>query len=244
MGNALSALKVDAIATSITFGVAGVWIFAVTTLSDLGILPVKYTRKVVHIGTGLVFLPCWTLFKTALGPFLAASVPFLFSIKFALIGLGILRDEKAVKSMSRTGDARELLYGPVQYGIIHTLATMLFWRSPVAVAVVCVLCAGDGFAEVFGRALGKNLPLPWNKSKSWPGSIAMLLFSFVTGSLYLAFFKSLGWYPSMSTPRLLMDLAAGSVAGTLVESVSPLDWDNVLIFVTTATVGGLLAAMP
>ena len=43
-------------------------------------------------------------------------MPLAITIKFGLIGLGILPDEKTVRSMSRTGRASELLKGPLLYG--------------------------------------------------------------------------------------------------------------------------------
>jgi dolichol kinase len=40
---------------------------------------------------------------------------------------------------------RELLKGPLYYAITITFATSVLWRSsPIAIALVCNLCAGDG----------------------------------------------------------------------------------------------------
>ena len=42
----------------------------------------------------------------------------------------------------RTGDKRELLKGPLTYGIVHVAATLLFWRSsPVGCTTITILCA-------------------------------------------------------------------------------------------------------
>ncbi len=53
------------------------------------------------------------------------------------------------------------------YGVIHALCTVLWWReSPAAIVGLAALCAGDGLAEVAGRAAGKDAAkLPHNKSK-------------------------------------------------------------------------------
>ena len=46
------------------------------------------------------------------------------------------------------------------------MAAILFWRdSAIGVATIAFLCAGDGFAEVFGRAFGAGNPLPHNPQK-------------------------------------------------------------------------------
>jgi len=40
---------------------------------------------------------------------------------------------------------RELLKGPLYYAGTITLATSVFWRtSPIGIAAICNLCAGDG----------------------------------------------------------------------------------------------------
>jgi len=62
---------------------------------------------------------CWLLFPSPdlwYYRWLAALVPLLFTIQFALIGFGIVKDEASVKAMSRTGDRREILHGPLFYG--------------------------------------------------------------------------------------------------------------------------------
>jgi hypothetical protein len=42
-------------------------------------------------------------------------------------------------------DSRELLKGPLYYACAITLTTIVFWRtSPISIAVICNLCAGDG----------------------------------------------------------------------------------------------------
>src|SRR5664280_891839 len=64
------------------------------------------SRKLIHILTGPLFVLCWLLFPSPdlwYYRWLAALVPLLFTVQFALIGLGIVKDEASVKAMSRTG---------------------------------------------------------------------------------------------------------------------------------------------
>ncbi|XWS53361.1 hypothetical protein CRYUN_Cryun11dG0150800 [Craigia yunnanensis] len=106
----------------------------------------KLNRKLVHISIGLVFMICWPLFSSGYrGAILAAITPGVNIIRMLLIGFGIWKDEATVKSMSRYGDYRELLKGPLYYATTITLACALYWRtSPIAIAAICNLCAGDG----------------------------------------------------------------------------------------------------
>lgn len=50
--------------------------------------------------------------------------------------------------MSRTGDPRELLFGPTQYGLVFAAVTLLHWRSVPAVVALAALCFGDATAEL------------------------------------------------------------------------------------------------
>ncbi|KAL5656591.1 hypothetical protein ACJX0J_035910, partial [Zea mays] len=140
----------------------------------------KLSRKLVHISVGLVFMLFWPLFSSGwYTPFLAALAPGVNIIRMLLLGLGLMKNEAMVKSMSRSGDYRELLKGPLYYAATITFATSLLWRtSPVAIALICNLCAGDGIADVVGRRLGKE-KLPYNPNKSYAGSIAMAVAGFL-----------------------------------------------------------------
>ncbi|RLM93253.1 hypothetical protein C2845_PM08G30050 [Panicum miliaceum] len=149
-------------------------------LAKRGVFDQKLSRKLVHISVGLVFLLFWPLFSSGTyAPFLAALAPGVNIIRMLLLGLGLVKNEAMVKSMSRSGDHRELLKGPLYYATTITFATSVLWRSsPIAIAVICNLCAGDGIADVLGRRLGKE-KLPYNPNKSYAGSIAMAVAGFL-----------------------------------------------------------------
>lgn len=44
----------------------------------------------------------------------------------------MLKDEAAVQSMSRTGKKEELLEGPLIYGAVHLVGTLLCWLKSYA----------------------------------------------------------------------------------------------------------------
>lgn len=106
------------IAALLTFAIALVFLRLMDFLAHRGLIESRLSRKLIHIGTGPIFVLCWLMFTDeAISRWLAALVPLVITIQFALVGLGIVKDEAAVKAMSRTGDPREILRGPLFYGI-------------------------------------------------------------------------------------------------------------------------------
>lgn len=154
----------------------------------------KMNRKLVHISIGLIFMLCWPLFSAGKrGALFASLIPGLNIGKMFLIGTGLVKDEATVKSMSRFGDYRELLTGPLYYALSATVATAVYWRtSPIAIAVICNLCAGDGIADIIGRRFGTH-KLPYNVNKSFAGSIAMALAGFLASVAYMHYFNMFGF---------------------------------------------------
>ncbi|KAL3653834.1 hypothetical protein CASFOL_003515 [Castilleja foliolosa] len=164
----------DVIATGLSGGIALTLLKIWEQTAKRGVFDQKLNRKLVHITLGLAFMLCWPMFSSGRqGAILAAAIPGINIIKMLLLGLGILKDDATVKSMSRFGNHRELLKGPLYYAATITLASAIYWRtSPIAIAAVCNLCAGDGMADVIGRRFGSQ-KLPYNQNKSIIGSITM-----------------------------------------------------------------------
>ncbi|KAL6853734.1 hypothetical protein ACP4OV_019763 [Aristida adscensionis] len=205
-------------AAAVTAGVALALLRFFEELARRGVVEQKVNRKLVHITVGLVFLLFWPLFSSGgYAPLLAALAPGINIIRMLLLGLGVVKNDAMVKSMSRSGDYRELLKGPLYYASTITLATSVFWRtSPVAIALICNLCAGDGIADIVGRRLGKE-KLPYNPNKSYAGSIAMAVAGFLASIGYMHYFHTFGfieenWY-------MAFGFLVVSVAATLVDLV-------------------------
>ncbi|KAI4326651.1 hypothetical protein MLD38_031941 [Melastoma candidum] len=206
-----------------------------------GVFEQKLNRKLVHISVGSVFMLCWPLFSSGhRGAILAALVPGINVIRVLLVGSGIWKDEAIIKSMSRFGDRRELLKGPLYYAATITLASAYYWRtSPIAIAAVCNMCAGDGLADIIGRRFGHH-KIPYNSKKSWAGSIAMALAGFLASLGYLLYFSSFGYV--QKSWEMALGFLVTSLAAALVESLpisSELD-DNLTVPLTSIVVGSLL----
>jgi len=201
----------------------------------------KLNRKFVHISFGLVFMLCWPLFSAGpQAPYLAALAPGVNIFRMIGLGLGILKNEAMVKSMSRYGDARELLKGPLYYATTMTLVTVIFWRtSPTGPVTISILCAGDGFADIAGRRLG-SIKLPYNKDKSLAGSFTMLVMGFTFSVGYMLYFASFGYY-EVSTGMLFSSLIT-SIVATIVESlpISTRIDDNLTVPLISVLIGLLV----
>ncbi|XP_020101902.1 probable phytol kinase 2, chloroplastic isoform X4 [Ananas comosus] len=236
-----SAVVRDTAAAALTAGVALALLRFWEELAKRGVFEQVLNRKLVHISVGMVFLLFWPLFSSgSYAPFFAALAPGINIIRMLLIGLGIMRDESVVKSMSRHGNYRELLKGPLYYACTITLATAIFWRtSPLAIAAICNLCAGDGVADIVGRQFGKE-KLPYNPSKSYAGSLAMFLAGFISSIGYMHYYHSFGFVEESWFMALGFSLV--SLATAFVESLpisSELD-DNLTVPLTSLLVGGLV----
>ncbi|KAJ8550808.1 hypothetical protein K7X08_000178 [Anisodus acutangulus] len=231
----------DLIATALSGGIALSLLRLWEETAKRGVFDQKTNRKLVHISIGLVFMLCWPMFSSGhQGAILAALIPGLNVIKMLLLGLGIWKDDATVKSMSRFGDHRELLKGPLYYALAITCACAVYWRySPISIGLICNLCAGDGIADIVGRRFGKQ-KLPYNKNKSFAGSVAMATAGFLASIGYLHYFSLFG-YIEVSSKTILGFLFV-SLAAALVEShplSSELD-DNLTVPLISVLVGSLV----
>ena len=230
------------LALFITLVVALVDIRALDFAAHRGWIESRLSRKLIHIFTGPLFVLCWLLFPTPDAWYyrwLAALVPLLFTVQFALIGLGVVKDEASVKAMSRNGDRREILRGPLFYGIIFVVMTLVFWKtSPIGMIAVMLMCVGDGLADIMGRGI-RSQKLPWNTDKSVAGSLGMLLGGWVLTALILFIFVLKGVFAGAFTGYLL-PITYLALLATLVESLPLRDVDNITITLAAVLLGYLL----
>lgn len=228
------------IALVITFLVAVAFLRLMDFIAQRGWIESRMSRKLIHIGTGPIFVLCWLMFSDVQnGRWLAALVPLLITAQFVLVGTGVIKDEAAVKAMSRTGDRREILRGPLFYGIAFVALTLIYWKdSLIGIPALMIMCGGDGIADIVGRRV--NSPrLPWSPEKSLLGSISV----FVGGWLLTMFiFAVYVWMGTFSGPitRFLLPVTGVALGATLVESLPFRDVDNLTVTIAAALLGHLL----
>ncbi|XP_058182582.1 probable phytol kinase 1, chloroplastic isoform X2 [Rhododendron vialii] len=170
----------DAVATVVVMGGAYALVLAFDILTQRDFIEQKLSRKLVHILSGLLFMACWPIFSTSTeARYFASLVPLANCLKLVTYGLSLATDEGLIKSVTREGKPVELLRGPLYYVLILVMCVLIFWReSPVGVISLAMMCGGDGVADIMGRKFG-SVKIPYNKNKSWAGSISMFIFGFL-----------------------------------------------------------------
>lgn len=228
------------IATLLTFGVAILFLRLMDSIAERGWIDSKTSRKLIHIGTGPIFVLCWLMFPDlSISRWLAALVPLLITVQFALVGTGILKDEAAVKAMSRTGDRREILRGPLFYGLMFVAITLIYWRdSFIGIPALMMMCGGDGIADIVGRRV-RSAKLPWSPDKSVAGTLSV----FVGGWLLTNFvFAIYVWMGAFGGPilRFLLPVTWIALGAAIVESLPFKDVDNITLTFVSALIGHLV----
>jgi len=228
------------IATLLTFAIAVLFLRLMDFIAERGWIDSKTSRKLIHIGTGPIFVICWLMFPDLpISRWLAALVPLLITVQFALVGTGILKDEAAVKAMSRTGDRREILRGPLFYGIVFVAITLFYWKdSLIGIPALMMMCGGDGIADIVGRRV-RSPKLPWSPEKSVAGSLSVFAGGLCLTVLIFAIYGSVGAFPGPIT-RYLLPVTWIALGAMLVESLPFKDIDNITITLASILVGYLV----
>jgi phytol kinase len=228
------------LATIFTFLIAVAFLRLMDFLAHRGVIESRLSRKFIHIGTGPIFVLCWLMYPDMqISRWLAALVPLVITAQFALVGTGIINDEAAVKAMSRTGDRREILRGPLFYGLLFIAITLIYWKdSLIGIPALMIMCGGDGIADIVGRLLDSP-KLPWSREKSLAGSLSV----FVGGWLLTIFiFEMYVWAGVFSGPieRFLLPVIWIALGATLVESLPFKDIDNITLVLVSLLIGHLV----
>ena len=132
-----------------------------------------------------------------------------------------------ISSITRHATSQSELYGfaaaPL-YFAAGILFTLVVFPHPASYAAIAMFCFGDSAASLFGGRISATLP--FNKAKTWEGSLAGLVFAFLAGMLFL---------PS----KPLLAFIGAAIAMTVEVLPLPVN-DNVLVPVVTGAVLTLL----
>ncbi len=175
-----------------------------------------FTRKVIHIGVGMM---SWFL------PFLFTSPwPFVFACAtFMVINLidwryGFL---SAMQSSNRSN------LGTVYFPLAAAVVALIFWdRPPLLVAALMPLTWGDGLAPVVGAAYGRRVYHIHTSIRTLEGSAGFFVAGFIF--TWLALWVMPGFPDITPLGALLPALAIMSVT-TLIEAVSIWGLDNLTV---------------
>jgi len=183
----------------------------------------KSSRKFLHIMIGNLpfIIPVFTLniFPTLI----AASfilVTFLASPYSPLNNIG--RRLKGLADITEQGHQLGLVY----YAVSYAFLAFFFTPKPYVIAAgILPMAYGDAAASIVGEKHGRR-KYRLVAEKSLEGSAAMFLVTFASFSASLAFFSVL--YSFSLVDKILPAVAVSTVA-TLVESLSPMGFDNLTV---------------
>lgn len=228
------------IALVITFVAALVWLRINDFFAHKGWISSQLSRKIIHIGTGPIFVLCWLLFDSSVySRYQAALVPLAITVQFFLVGIGVIKDQAAVDGMSRTGDRKEILKGPLFYGIIFVLMTVLYWQdSPIGIVALMLMCGGDGLADIIGKRI-QSWPVPWSKNKSIAGSAGMFVGGWIFSVVILWVFVASSIFQGHIV-TYLPAITIISLVGMIVESLPINDIDNITVTLAAVLAGIIL----
>jgi phytol kinase len=178
------------------------------------------TRKIVHIGVGSWALPTALYFHS---PGWAAFCPLTFVLLNALSYYYRLMPVIEVEGRGSPGT----IYFPLVFaGLI-----LILWPHGARAASVAGLYAmgfGDAAASIVGQRWGRHRYRIAGATKSWEGSLAFFIVSFV--AIYLGT-RLLSPHPSIWLPSL-----GAALLATLAEAPAGHGLDNLTVPVTAAFV--------
>jgi phytol kinase len=176
----------------------------------------SFTRKVIHIGVGMLSWAVPWLFSSP-WPFVAACAGF------AVLNLLDWR-YGFFKSMASSDESN---LGTVYFPVAAAVVTLLFWETPpIMVAALMPLAWGDGMAPVIGSHYGRHPYVVWGHRRTYEGSagffVACMLFT------WLALWVIPG-PPEITPVQALLPAAVVATVTALTEAVSVWGLDNVTI---------------
>ncbi|MCW2276872.1 DUF92 domain-containing protein [Heliophilum fasciatum] len=188
--------------------------------------PPEFTRKIVHIGAGMWIVGAvaifdhWTYGVIPISSFIVLNY---ISYRFRLN-----------KAVDLAGDT----LGTVYFAASVTLLLLIFWprgEVEVAVAATMIMTWGDAFAAIIGQAMGKHVYMIGGHRRTYEGSLAMAVVSFLVIAVTLAWLR-----PDLGVLPIIMVSLVLAVIATVLEAVSLKGLDNVAVPLGT---GGLLWLM-
>jgi len=188
----------------------------------------KTSRKFLHIMIGnLPFII--PFFTSNIYPFLVAA-PFIMVTFFASPYSPFKNLNERLKGLADITEEGHHL-GLVFYAISYTFLALFFAsKTYVMAAGILPMAYGDSVASIVGEKYGKRR-YKLVADKSLEGSAAMFFASFLSLTISLIFFSAL--YSFSVFEKIFPALAAATVA-TLVESLSPMGFDNLTVPTSSA----------
>ncbi|EKX31806.1 hypothetical protein GUITHDRAFT_149059 [Guillardia theta CCMP2712] len=247
---------------------AGAWLAIWSNLAKYGMIDPKVSRKIVHCGSGPLFLLTWPLFSSShTAPLLASiglsvqsaadsdelpAVPTINALRLAGEEEGRgesdgrrRRDSGLVTAISRSGRSEEVMQGPLIYTLVLLWGVVGGWQQAMSITAITQMAAGDGLADIVGRRWGV-VKWPWSDSKSIAGSLGFVVGASVVMMAELLWFNAFGLLSFKGTEVydkvILISLLCAAVELIPLDKVLPgrLGDDNVTVPAVAAVLALLL----
>lgn len=208
-------------------------IFVFITLAEMGQkklhLSSEWTRKFVHIFTGIL---------VSLTPFIfqKPAAPFWMGILFTLLNLISLKQE-SLAGMNKT---ERKSYGTVYFPIAFVVLVTTCWNAHQSVFILSMLtmAISDTIAAIVGESIKNPHSYQWGKDKkSIEGSLAMAASTFLLIVIGLYFMAPIDGY-HLTLFQLLKIGAIAALIATVLEGLSSYGSDNLTIPIGAAFVLG------
>jgi phytol kinase len=197
-----------------------------------GLSAAEIKRRLLHILPGFLPFLLWVIpHRDPWGPLLADVVIVLTGI---LVGLAFLRCNAFARDGESDWQSSVLGYA------VPVLATLCIFRGreEIGVTTLAILAFGDGSATLGGLLMGGR-PLPWNRRKSWAGSLCFVVFG---APLAMVIFWGEA-RPAVSWETAALIAAGATTAAAIAESLPVRINDNLRVGTTAALVGGALTLL-
>ena len=128
----------------------------------------ELTRKIVHIGSGNVILLAWWF-----------DISSRVIVSAAIIAAAIAIVSYIVPILPSIESVGRKSFGTLFYAISMGILTACFWSDyPQYTAVgILIMAWGDGMAAIIGQRFGQHPYRIGQITKSWEGSLAMMVAS-------------------------------------------------------------------
>lgn len=177
-----------------------------------------FTRKFVHVAVGTYIIPTFYIFHSL---YYALVPPVIFII------MNILSYRFKIFRAMEEDDGRNL--GTMLFPISFCIVMIIFWNKGddrvAAMLGILVMAWGDASASIVGRNFGAHFYHFFRERKSFEGSIAML----VTSYIVLAIVLTIWGHPKLDVYEIATVAFLTSLVGTFLEAISVRGLDNLIV---------------
>lgn len=174
------------------------------------------SRKVLHIMVGNIAFLLPIFITAEVMAFVAAGPFILFTF--------LMSPHTPIKSIRGRTSAAGHSMGLVYYAITWAILAYVFFDNMVVIAIgILAMSYGDGFASIMGIRFGKKKYNVCGDEKSYVGSFAMFVFTFIATIIAVLY------YGVDITNYLLVVLLFISLVAAVVEGITPKGLDNLTV---------------